>query len=576
MFTVEQVLDQHFPRLSQRPLLKKPITYFLRRLLHESEFHDFAAKYPHINGLDFVEQVLDYFNFGYQVSDRELERIPHQGRVVIIANHPIGSLDGLALLKMVHQIRPDVKVVANELLMAVDPIRKFLLPVNNMSGNTARRDLDAINAHLNRDGALIIFPAGEVSRLSPQGVRDGRWRSGFVRIALASKSPILPIFVDARNSFLFYGTSLLFKPLSTLLLIKEMFAQTNKQLRFRIGEMIPYEHFAGNQLNQPAKVKLFKKHLYRLARNKRPLFRTEAAIAHPEDRSQLKRAISQCRRLGETPDNKAIYLYSGEPDSVIVRELGRLREVAFRTVGEGTGQRRDIDGFDSYYQHLLLWDERELEIVGAYRLTDTARVAAKWGAEGLYSHALFHYSEQMTPYLEQGLELGRSFVQPKYWGKRSLDYLWFGLGAFLADNPQYRYLFGPVTLSGTLPKAAKDLMIGFYRLYFGTGEDQIARSRSPYPTEDSSLLAQQVFCGNDYKQDFMTLKHNLDNMGSAIPTLYKQYSELCEPGGVRFLDFGVDPDFNNCIDGLVLVDLTQLKERKRQRYIGSHQQQPAA
>ena len=169
----------------------------------------------------------------------------------------------------------------------------------------------------------------------------------------------------------------------------------------------------------------------------------------------------------------------------------------------------------------------------------------------------------MQPYFEKGLELGRSFVQPRYWGKRSLDYLWYGIGAFLQRHPDYRYLFGPVSLSDTYPKAAKDLLVQFYRLYF-THTDTIATSKTPYHLAGD---LPQTFSGGDYKKDFTLLKHLLANMGVAVPTLYKQYTETYDDGGIHFLDFNIDADFGDCIDGLVLADIHKLKAKKKARYM---------
>ncbi|MDP2716364.1 lysophospholipid acyltransferase family protein [Rheinheimera sp.] len=567
MISVDQVLSQNLPQLTNKPWLYRPVKGALRRLLHEQDFIDFAARYPHLQGLEFVEQVLDYFNFRYSVRDNEVERIPASGRVVIIANHPIGSLDGLALLKLVSDIRPDVKVVANQLLMALEPLHNLLLPVNNMYGGTERRALDNIQQHLASEGALILFPSGEVSRLRPEGIRDGKWHSGFLRFAANAKAPILPIFIDGRNSALFYGASMLYKPLATMLLVQEMFNQQRKKLEMRIGEQIPYEAFANLALETQAKVKLFKKHLYRLAKNKPPLFITQSAIAHPEDRITLKKAVESCELLGQTSDGKQIYLYCHQQSSPVLREIGRLREFAFRAVGEGSGQRRDIDRFDSYYEQLILWDKDDLEIVGAYRFANTRKVLAQHGEAGLYTASLFQFDAKMQPYLDAGLELGRSFVQPKYWGKRSLEYLWYGIGAYLRRNPDIRYLFGGVSLSNSYPQAARDLMVYFYSLYFGDSACA-AVSKQPYQLPQAILSElQQHFSGNDYLNDFTQLKHLLANMGVSVPTLYKQYSELCEPGGAKFLAFGTDPAFANCVDGLVLVDMTMLKANKKARYI---------
>jgi putative hemolysin len=567
MFSVDQVISVRLPGISNAPWLYKPIKGALRYLLHEQDFIDFAAQYPHLRGLEFVEQVLDYFNFRYAVRDNEIERIPPTGRIVIIANHPIGSLDSLALLKLVSDIRPDAKVLANRLLMAAEPLHSLLLPVNNMQGDTERSWLNRIQQHLNAEGALILFPAGEVSRLQPNGIRDGKWHSGFLRFATHAKAPILPVYIDGRNSALFYGASVLYKPLSTMLLIQEMFGQQRKHIEIRIGEQIPYSSFAGLDIALRDKVKLFKRHLYRLAKDKPALFRTQRAIAHPEERIILKKAVEACQLLGQTGNGKQIYLYQHQQSSPILREIGRLRETAFRAVGEGSGNRRDIDKFDNYYQQLLLWDKEDLEIVGAYRLADSLQVIRQHGLSGLYTASLFQFGESMQPYLATGLELGRSFVQPKYWGRHSLDYLWHGIGAYLKQHSHIRYLFGVVSLSNSYPSVARDSIVYFYSLYFKPGTTAAAIPRYPYQLSPHQLdTLQQYFCGEDYVADFTRLKQLLANMGLTVPTLYKQYSELCEPGGVQFLAFGTDPNFADCIDGLVLIDLARLKTKKA-RYL---------
>ena len=569
MFRVDDVVEKNLPAISGKPWLEKPVKAALRGLLHEKEFHEFEQQYPHLSGLDFVEQVLNKFNVSYSVRDSERENIPASGKLVIIANHPIGSIDGLALIKMVADIRRDVKVVVNSLLMNLKPLNPLLLPVNNMvAGTTPKDNLHAIHEHLAADNAIIVFPAGEVSRIRPAGVRDPKWQTGFLRFAQNAKAPIVPVYIQAKNSAAFYGVSMMYKPASTLLLVNEMFKQQEKNIPMRIGQQIPFESYSKVQLDIKTKTKLFKKHLYRLKSGKADVFQTQSAIAPVEDRKVLKKAVKQCEFLGTTQDGKSIYLHRAVENDPIMREVGVLREVAFRMVGEGSNMRRDIDKYDGHYLHLILWDNEELEIVGSYRLADTKAIIDSQGIEGLYTHTLFELTEQMTPYLENGLELGRSFVQPKYWGKRSLDYLWYGIGAFLNKYPHYRYLFGPVTMSNALPQTAKELLVYFYKLYFGA-DREIAPSRSPFTLNQPAMEQLKTqFTGDDYKADFTQLKHLLANMGTSVPTLYKQYSELTEKGGVQFIDFGVDKDFNDCIDGLVLLDITTLKAKKRQRYLG--------
>ncbi|MFA5494164.1 MAG: lysophospholipid acyltransferase family protein [Porticoccaceae bacterium] len=570
MLNIETFLQDRYPDFCRkRPLLARPLTRILRLLFHEQEFQQFTAAYPHLRGFDFVEQVLDYFQFSYATRDKERERIPARGRVVIIANHPIGSLDGLALLKLVREVRADVKVVANEILGAVAPLHPLLLPVDNMGGNTPRRNLEAILQHLKGDGALIIFPAGEVSRLGAKGVRDGKWQSGFLRIASACNAPILPVFVDGRNSALFYVLSFLARPVSTLWLVREMFKHAKNCVDIRIGQPVAFDSYQRVAVSPREKAQLFRRHLYRIGQDKDGVFATEAAVAHPENRIALRDEVRRCELLGETGDGKQIYLYRFQSDSSIMREIGRLREMTFRAVGEGTGRRRDTDLYDQHYFHLILWDDGDLEIAGAYRFCDARPAAERLGQDYLYSSTLFSFNEASRPYLEQGLELGRSFVQPKYWGKRSLDYLWFGIGAFLRANPGYRYLFGPVSISNGYPRQAMEMLVYFYTVHFPCGEP-LAAASLPYaisPQRQGELA--RLFPGSDYREEFSRLKSMLSHMNLSVPTLYKQYPETFLEDGVRFAGFNVDPAFGDCVDGLIVADMTRLKPKKRERYMAA-------
>jgi len=568
MFNVEQLLNTRFPALDSSNPRLKPVYAFLRMLFHESEVREFEERYRHLRGMDFVEQVLDYFDFTYTVSERDIENIPAWGKVVIVANHPIGTLDGLALLKMVHRVRADVKVVANHLLGSIDALSSMFLTVDNMTGKTRKSSYRGIVEYLEQDSAVIIFPSGEVSRLGATGIKDGEWNKGFLKIADSVHAPILPIHIDGRNSMFFYALSIVSKPLSTFWLLREMFKQENRSLVIRIGEKVDHSIYRETNVSLRDTATLFRKHVYMLGACRKPVFRTNESIAHPECRQRLRKEIRQCDLLGETADNKQIYLFEYRPDTSIMREIGRLRELSFRAVGEGTGQRRDLDRYDPYYMHLVLWDDEDLEIVGAYRLCDTERVLSSAGIDCIYTASLFLYNETMKQYLYRGLELGRSFVQPRYWGKRSLDYLWYGIGALLRRNPGYRYLFGPVSISDSYPQATKDLLVTFYDLYFGCDHQPVS-PLNPYQIEpDRQADLDRQFCGDDYKKDFTHLKALLHMHGHSVPTLYKQYTEVCEDGGVCFSGFNIDPGFAECIDGFVIVDTDRLSGKKRKRYIG--------
>ena len=567
MISVDKVIAANLPQLENSPKVKGLVKKGLGYLLHEQEFITFGNTYPHLQGLEFVEQVLDELNFDTRYKPKQIEHIPNEGKLVIVANHPIGSLDALALIKVLSTVRQDLKVVANRMLMSVSAMHSLLLPVDNLSGMSKKQELSNIQNHLKGGGALLIFPAGEVSRLGPTGIKDCKWNSGFLRMAKKANCPILPIFIKAKNSPLFYGTSMIYKPLASLLLVAEMFKQRQKSLEFEIGASIPPESYLIENLKDKEIVNLIRKQLYRLTTKKTLPLKTQTPIAEPECRKELKRAIEQCQLLGKTHDGMHIHLYQYVGSSPIFRELGRLREIAFRAVGEGSGKRRDIDKYDMDYQHLVLWDPMQLELVGAYRLACAQQIIQKHGREGLYTDSLFSYTDAMTPYLHQGIELGRSFVQPKYWGRKSLDYLWYGIGAFIKNYPQYRYLFGAVSVSNALPEQAKAMLVYYYQHYYKSSIELATPNNELKLTEQQLTQCNILFNGNDVKEDFVELKHVLANMGAQVPTLFKQYTELCNPGGVQFLSFSIDPDFNNCIDGLVLVDLKRVKENKAKRYL---------
>ncbi|RTP26040.1 lysophospholipid acyltransferase family protein [Enterobacter roggenkampii] len=565
MFSLDSVLDDLWPQARPAPWQKS----LLKRLFYEDEFQQFAAAHRHLKGLDMVEQVLEHLDILCTVSARDLEQIPEHGPLVIIANHPTGTLDGLALLYAVSRVRRDVKVVTNRMLTHLEPLSSLFIPVDNMGGRTAKSSLVQMEQHLQNAGVLIFFPAGEVSRPTRKGIRDKKWHSGFIKLAGKLRVPLLPVHIQAHNSLLFYASTLVSPTLSMLLLMQQMFRRRHSQLPIKIGQQIAWHHWHSATLSSREMAEQCRQHVMRLGKGVPGVFKTQCAIARPEDRATLKRALAQAESLGKTSDGKTIYLWqrNGQEDAPLLRELGRLREIAFRAVEEGSGKRRDTDSYDDDYLHLILWDEDDLEIVGAYRFMPTAMQIEKRGVEGLYSYSLFHYDDKMHDVLEHGIELGRSFIQPRYWGRRGLDYLWSGIGAYLARYPHYRYLFGPVSISGGLPPAARDLLVAFYRLWF-PATHPLAASRQPYPASLPNVLAQ--FGGVDYVDDLTKLKSLLGNLGCGIPPLYKQYSELCEPGGVQFIDFGSDPAFNNCVDGLVLVDLCYLKANRYQRYIEAH------
>lgn len=570
MVNVEMLLKKEHPSLFKLPnIITKSVVGLSRVVLHENSINRFMQQHETKNGLEFIDAALEHLNVSYKVIHREIENIPALGKVIIVANHPLGALDALTLIQMVCSVRQNkkVKIVANKMLSAIPQLKEFLINVDNVNDKLSKHSLQQIDKALQSEEVVIFFPSGEVSRAGFLGLKEGMWKGGFIKFAKRNTTPILPIYIKGRNSSLFYAASWLYKPLGMLLLSHEMFAARNRVFEFKVGELITPRVFNDTAMSEKHHARLFRKHLLRLSKGKKGVYPTESSIAHPVSRQEIKQELKNGELLGTTSDNKQIYLVEHDNAINLINEIGRLREYSFRKVGEGSGKSRDVDSYDRYYHHLVLWDDDELEVVGAYRIGECGWILSWLGREGLYLNELCDIHSNFDPILEDAIELGRSFVQPKYWGSRALDYLWQGIGAYLSHNPHIKYMIGPVSISGSFPKSAQDALVYFYTHYFGS-TTRMLKAHSPY------RLSQYVesdfstfFKGDDYQEDFKRLKNYLKSFDVSVPTLYKQYTELCEEGGVEFIDFGIDVEFNNCIDGYILVDIRQIKEEKRKRYM---------
>jgi len=569
MLDFQHILKHYQPAFTSKwPISARLLGSLLGFVLGQKIFEQFERTHPESEGLTFPTAVLRFFNFRFEINQAGLSHIPEQGQVIIVANHPLGSLDGIGLLDAVLSIRPDAKIVVNELLMHIERLQPFALPVDNMSNRTSWQQLRAIQSHLASGGALIMFPAGEVSRWRLSGIRDGQWNSSFVRLALRYRAPIVPVLVGGRNSRFFYGLSFLIKPLSTAWLIREMFKHRNARISARVGGPISYPALAERE--EPAELIAddIKTQVYSLSETCELPSSHPQPIANPESRESLEEDLTQCKSLGTTPDGKGLFLTTQTQSPAIVREIARLREATFRPIGEGSGYERDTDEFDSHYHHLFIWSYEDREIVGAYRLGDARKIMERSGLEGLYTHTLFHFAPTMCSYFQHGLELGRSFVQPQYQNRYALDYLWCGIGAYVQAHPHIRYLFGSASISSRYGNEAIARIAHFYQTHVSRLSVEVT-PRTPFGVSES--LEKQLMNempGEDSQTDLTTLQSALKAQDLTIPLLFKHYSQATSIDGVSFSAFNVDPAFGDCVDAFVIADLTRLLPKKKRRYLG--------
>jgi putative hemolysin len=562
---VKESNSNFFERLPN--FIKDLIILLLSKLIRLQEINSIIDKFNDKFGIDFIDELFEHLDISYTVSAKDKLKIPSEGKLLIVSNHPLGGVDGLILLKLISEIRTDIKIIVNNILLNIDNLKEYFIPFDLFSGKTQRTNVEQIYSCLNNNEAIIVFPAGEVSRFYPTGIGDAAWRKSILQIAKKHRVPVLPVFVHARNSLFFYIVSLFNKKLSMFLLPREVFNKKNKSFNVSIGHHIPSEAFENRYHKTNVQIKLLKKHVYLIGKGKKGVFEVEKNVIHPVSRKTIKQQLEKNILLGLTSDRKKIFLIDSFSAPDVLKEISRLREITFRKVSEGTGKKMDLDKYDSYYKHIVLWDEDELEIVGSYRIGIGKIIMKTLGVSGFYTSELFVHSSKLQNMLLHSAELGRSFVQSKYWNTSALDYLWQGIGVFLRDNPQIKYLFGGVSLSKNYSEEAKKNIIYFFNKWFGDNTSlSTAKNKFTIPLADVPEL-KSIYSSNDFKSEMITLKNLLKHLGYSIPTLYKQYAELCEQDGIKFIDFCIDPDFNNCVDSLILVDVSKIKESKKLRYI---------
>lgn len=580
MLDIRKAVHTYLPKLVStlpKPMLNLFIA-FLQKLFHEKFFLEIYAENHYLKGLDFVDSMLTNLKIDYTIKPSELKNIPATGKIIIIANHATGAQDTLSLIQLIANVRENrkVKFLSVPVGSGITQIEPLLIPVDNINGTISKKSLKQTYEMLENDEALIIFPAGIVSRLTWRGVKDAQWKSSFLKIAQRSQTPILPIKIEGRNSILFYTLSLLLPNKLTAMLLPHEFATASKKptLHFNIGKVIPASSFSDKNVTSQSYVERFYKHVYKIGSKKQALFETEITIIKPQNRQKLKEEVDKAKCLGYTNNKKRIILLNANDAPFLIHELGRVREISFRAIGGGTATEADNDLYDNHYQHLILWDDDDLEIIGAYRLGECDKIIPEKGIEGMYTSNFCHFSNDFSNYCQNSVELGRSFVQPRYWGSRAFDSLWQAVTVYLAHNPHIQYSYGVVTINADTPKKAVAALVYFYTYHFACSSKMMS-AKTPYVMSNNNKKEfQALFKGLDYKEGFIVLKRYLKDMGTAVPTLFKQYVELYEPGAVRYFDFSVNEGLFGVTEGFIIADNYRMKKSVQKRNLKNfHQSQ---
>lgn len=538
----------------------------LLRILKYNELNNLYTRCINKDPDTLIDALIEQLDLKYEVSDEEMKNIPEEGPFITISNHPYRGIDSMLLMKLIRKKRPDFKIIASHLLHDLEPLRDLIIPVNtsNKSRSSYSGIKEAIN-HLRNGGCIGIFPTGEVSSTYEVSkvILDKEWHIPALKLIKKAGVPAIPVYFHGTNSRLVHIVEKIHPLLRTSKLPNELIR--NKLIKIRIGTAITVKEQTGfsdisqfgrylrartYSLGTPLEArKFFNKPLRRRLKKKE-------AIADPVRPDILEKEFNRVRDDFELFSVKNFSVVCAPTMQIpnIFNEIGRLREVTFREVGEGTNKSTDIDEYDFYYYHLFIWDKDEKMIVGAYRIGKGIDIYETYGSKGFYISSLFKMKREMNPILIQSLELGRSFITKDY-QKRPIPLflLWKGIMIFLIRNTEYRYLIGPVSISNDFSKFSKSLIVEFIRAYFT--DENLSRyvlPRKDFKVKDDIVTDRKIFIDTSEK-DINKIEKIILNIEPRyrLPVLLKKYLEL----NGRIIGFNVDPKFNDCLDGLLVLDL---------------------
>ena len=528
-------------------------------------------------GLDFIQGVFDQLNVSVEAPENQLQRIPEKGPCVVVANHPFGALDGLAMIQTLSKRRSDIKVMANFVLSKIEPLHDYFIAVNPFENQTKRNNKTGVRACLDfvhQGGCLVVFPAGEVSTLEEGSwttVSDRRWQSSVIKLIQRTNAHVVPVCFDGANSYWFHLLGKINPHLRTLALPSEMLKQKDRKIKMVLGKAIPAEEWS--ILEDTATLSRFlRAKVYALSsevRVKKRFFqpnvlvkkRKSKEVAEPIPQSNI---LEELAHIEESKilvhGDFTVYLTKANHIPYLLDEIGRMREITFRAIGEGTGQSRDLDEYDLYYYHLILWDHTHSQLVGAYRMGRGKEILEFYGKKGFYMNTLFKMSNEFKPYLFQSMELGRSFVVPHYQKQRwPLFLLWQGITLCTKNFSEVKYLVGPVTMSDSYKSMSKHIIIQFLEKNYGDAElaawvkPRVKVKKIKAQTEDAEVLLDTI--KNDIKK-VDRLIGEIEPMGLQMPVLYKKY--LAQ--NAKIISFNRDPLFNDAIDAFMILDIESMPQ----------------
>ena len=565
-------------KLDKYGFVGKVIAKTLYKLIRLGDIDDVYTKNLKYEGVDFLDGLLKDFEIKFEIDDSELRRIPKDGGFITISNHPLGALDGILLLKLLLEKRPDFKVMGNFLLQKIEPMKEMVIPVNPFEEH---KDLKSSMVgvkeslmHVKDGHPLGIFPAGEVStfKRGDKAIVDREWEEGAVKLIQKLKVPVVPIYFHAKNSKLFYFLAALNGIFRTAKLPSEVLSQRKRIIKIRIGKAISVKEQAEHTNFEEFRSFLRKKtyilaKAFKIPKKEKyiPKFsiKTRAKkIIIPVPQADIIKEVDFLRendnRILESK-NYEVFLSEAKHIPNLLTEIGRLREITFREVGEGTNEEIDLDKYDEYYRHLFLWDSQNKVLAGAYRMGMGIEVYEKYGIDGFYIHELFRFEPELYEMMSKSIEMGRAFIVKEYQQKpMPLFLLWKGIVALTLQFPEYKYLIGGVSISNQFSNFSKSLMIEFMKShYYDPYIAQFIRPKKEYKVKLKDADKDFVFDASQADLNkFDKIIDDIEPGSLRLPVLMKKYVKQ----NARIIAFNVDPKFNDAIDGLMYIEISKLPD----------------
>ena len=555
------------------------IGWLLMKVLKISTINKFYKRNKHLEGIEFLDKILDEFQIKFEIPEEDLKRLPKDGAYITVSNHPLGGIDGILLLKLMLEQRSDFKIIANFLLHRIEPMAPYIMPVNPFED---RKDVKSSLVgfknsilHLREGRPLGIFPAGEVSTYRDgKLVVDKAWEASAMKLVKKAEVPVVPIYFHAKNSRLFYKLSKISDTLRTAKLPSEVLTQKRRTIKVRIGKPISVEDQKEyNTLEDFSEFLRRKTYMLsnvfeeksKILDNIQSTLKTPKApkrIVTPVDTSLMTSEVEALRkddsRLLQSK-NYEVFLAEASKIPNILREIGRLREITFREVGEGTNEAIDLDAFDNYYHHMFLWDNESNVLAGAYRMGLGSKIFAQYGINGFYLQDLFRFEPELHKMMSQSIEMGRAFIIKEYQQKpMPLFLLWKGIVHITLHYPEHKFLIGGVSISNQFSNFSKSLMIEFMKSHYY--DPYLAQYVHPKKEFKVKLKdADKDFVFDETEADLNKFDKIIDEIEPGalrLPVLLKKYIKQ----NARLIAFNVDPLFNNSVDGLMYIKISDLPE----------------